>query len=69
MDAEDESNITDIELLPDGRICVFGTSLEVLDVLDAIQSGRDGTIRGRLQASECAAPPAPANLAGPGDRS
>ena len=28
MLATDETNITEIELLPDGRICVFGTSLK-----------------------------------------
>ncbi len=49
MNADDETNITDIELLPDGRICVFGTSLEVLEVLDELQGGRDSAVRRRLQ--------------------
>ena len=49
MLATDETNITEIELLPDGRICIFGTSLEVLDVLDDLQNGTDPAIRLRLQ--------------------
>lgn len=52
MDATDETNITEIELLPDGRICVFGTSLEVLDVLDELQGGTDPRIQQRLHARE-----------------
>jgi hypothetical protein len=50
MNAADESNITDIELLPDGRICVFGTSLEVLEVLDELQCRADSSVSGRLGA-------------------
>jgi hypothetical protein len=50
MNAEDETNITDIDLLPDGRICVFGTSIEVLEVLDQLQCGADSTVSGRLGA-------------------
>jgi len=49
MNADDETNITDIELLPDGRIYVFGTSLEVLDVLDGMQEGQDAAIKLRLR--------------------
>jgi hypothetical protein len=49
MLATDETNITEIELLPDGRICVFGTSLEVLDVLDELQGGADPQIHQRLK--------------------
>jgi hypothetical protein len=48
MNADDETNVTDIELLADGRICVFGTSLEVLEVLDRLQSGADASISERL---------------------
>ena len=51
MIATDETNITEIELLPDGRICVFGTSLEVLDLLDELQGGLDEKVRRRLEAS------------------
>jgi hypothetical protein len=48
MNADDETNITDIDLLPDGRICVFGTSLEVLEVLDQLQCGADAAVHERL---------------------
>jgi hypothetical protein len=48
MNANDETNITDIDLLSDGRICVFGTSIEVLEILDQLQSGADSAIRERL---------------------
>jgi hypothetical protein len=50
MNADDETNITDIDLLPDGRICVFGTSVEVLEVLDQLQCGSDHLVRERLEA-------------------
>ena len=36
MDADDEANITEIEILPDGRICVFGTSVSVIDVVSSL---------------------------------
>jgi hypothetical protein len=48
MNADDETNITDIELLPDGRVYVFGASAEVLDVLDQLQSGADPVVTDRL---------------------
>lgn len=54
MLATDETNITDIELLPDGRICVFGTSLDVLDLLDELQGGQDLVIQRRLAAVQAA---------------
>ena len=50
MNADDETNVTEIELLPDGRICVFGTSLEVLELLDGLQCGADGSVSERLDA-------------------
>ena len=48
MNADDETNVTDIELLPDGRIYVFGTSLAVLEVLDQLQCGADRSLSERL---------------------
>ncbi len=33
MDTDDETNITEITLLPDGRVFVFGLSREVLALL------------------------------------
>jgi hypothetical protein len=50
MNADDETNITEIELLPDGRIFVFGTSLEVLQVLDELQGNADSAVMERLNA-------------------
>jgi hypothetical protein len=49
MNADDETDITDIDLLPDGRICVFGMSVEVLEVLDQLQSGGDRSVSERLE--------------------
>ena len=51
MKADDEVNITEIELLPDGRICVFGLSAEVLEVLDRLSAGRDNELTKRLSAA------------------
>jgi hypothetical protein len=56
MLATDETNITEIELLPNGRICVFGTSLEVLDVLNELQGGLDEKVARRLEASSSKQP-------------
>lgn len=48
MSAADENLTTEIELLPDGRICVFGASLEVLELIDDVQGGSDEALRRRL---------------------
>jgi hypothetical protein len=45
----DESNVTDIELMPDGRIFVFGTSRQVLEVLSELQTTGNGEILARLR--------------------
>jgi hypothetical protein len=50
MEAYDETNITEIELLADGRICVFGTSIEVLEVLEQLQGKQAGPLSARLHA-------------------
>ena len=50
MKADDEANITEIEVLPDGRDCVFGTSAEVLAVLDKLHFSRQGSWEQRLGA-------------------
>jgi hypothetical protein len=36
MTSADESNITELEIGPDGRIYIFGASLQVLEVLDRL---------------------------------
>jgi hypothetical protein len=45
---EDESPISEISILPDGRVCLFGASQQVLEVLDAISLG-DPTLRSRIE--------------------
>ena len=47
--AGDETNVTDIELMPDGRIFVFGTSLEVLDVLQRLRTAPGDELEVRLE--------------------
>jgi hypothetical protein len=39
LNADDETSITEISFLPDGRICVFGSSREVLEVLESLELG------------------------------
>jgi hypothetical protein len=46
--ANDEMNLTELEIGPDGRVYVFGASQEVLQILDAIRN-RDESIRQRLE--------------------
>lgn len=47
MSLEDNSSISEINILPDGRVCLFGASQQVLEVLDAIPLG-DPTLRDRI---------------------
>lgn len=54
---QNETNVTDIELMPDGRIFVFGTSRQVLDVLNELQTARDGEISSRLETCGQTRPP------------
>ena len=49
MNASDECNITEIEVLPDGRVCVFGTSAEVLSVLQELRPDTAAVLEQRLQ--------------------
>lgn len=48
MNADDETSITEINLLPDGRICVFGSSREVLEILDELELG-DAALAARVR--------------------
>ena len=48
MNLDEETSITEITILPDGRIFVFGASREVLEVLDDLKLG-DETARERAQ--------------------
>jgi hypothetical protein len=45
--ADDETRISEITILPDGRICVFGMSRELLEILDGWNLG-DADIRQRI---------------------
>ena len=47
MQHEDETSMTEITILPDGRICIFGLSREVLEVLDAAELA-DTAVKQRL---------------------
>lgn len=49
MNADDETAITEIELLPDGRICVFGMSKQVLELLSALQPDPASNVSQRLE--------------------
>jgi hypothetical protein len=45
---DDETAITEISILPDGRVCVFGASRRVLAVLAELES-RDDAVRERAE--------------------
>jgi hypothetical protein len=47
MEAYEEEAVTDLEILPDGRIFVFGASKQVLEILNAIQGSSDPKILAR----------------------
>ena len=42
---EDETRITEITIQPDGRVYVFGTSRQVLEVLEALHPGDEKLLR------------------------
>jgi len=46
---EGESSISEISILPDGRLCIFGTSIQILELLDAIPLG-DPALQRRIKA-------------------
>ena len=48
MDANDELNITELELLKDGRVFVFGASREILSIMNEIQCSSDNRLGSRL---------------------
>lgn len=60
MTADDESLTSELVIGVDGRVHVFGTSLAILEALDAI-GVRGEAVRARLAAaSATVAPPTPA---------
>ena len=36
LNLEDDSQISEINILPDGRVCLFGASRQILEIMDAI---------------------------------
>ncbi len=67
MSDEEDASISEINILPDGRVCLFGASQQVLEVLDAIPLG-DPALRTRIDCLHAAesAPAAAPNCVGPG---
>lgn len=55
LQADDESRMTEISFLPDGRICVFGLSREVLQLLGDLDLGDPGLTR-RWESLRCLDP-------------
>ena len=51
---DDETAITEITFLPDGRLCLFGASREVLELLGSLDLG-DAALEIRLAAARRAA--------------
>jgi hypothetical protein len=47
---DDETRVTEIEVTADGRIFVFGTSLEVLEVLGQLPMADQRTLDRRIRA-------------------
>jgi len=57
---DDETSVTEITLLPDGRICLFGASREILNLLDKLRL-TDTAFKERLAAIRAVTPePIPA---------
>ncbi len=48
MNLDDESAMTEITILPDGRVCLFGASRQILDVFDAL-SWSESSLKERLE--------------------
>ena len=48
MTVEDDSSVSEITILPDGRVCLFGASQQVLETLEAIPWG-DPALKSRIE--------------------
>ena len=48
----DETNVTELEIGPDGRIYVFGASVKVLEILESLREHDDAMLK-RLERSRC----------------
>jgi len=51
---QDDSSISEINILSDGRVCLFGASRQVLEMLDAIPLG-DPALKSRTDCLRVAA--------------
>jgi hypothetical protein len=49
----EETSMTEISFLPDGRICVFGASIEIVDLLCRLNPG-DESLRTRRDSVQTA---------------
>ena len=47
---DDETSITEISFLPDGRVCLFGASREIIALLDHLKLGDKSLDLRHLQA-------------------
>lgn len=56
LQADEETPITEISFLPDGRVCVFGMSREVLQLLGELSLG-DPALARRYERLQAASPP------------
>ncbi len=57
---DDETAITEITFLPDGRLCLFGASREILELMGSLQLG-DTSLDSRLAALRTTQPVFPVN--------
>jgi hypothetical protein len=56
VELEDETNLTEITIQPDGRVFVFGASRPILDVLAGLSpdDSRIATLRAVVSGNKCA---------------
>jgi len=48
LEPEDETQLSEISILPDGRVCIFGASRQVIDAVAALNPS-DPAIRRRVE--------------------
>jgi hypothetical protein len=57
---DEETSMTEITFLPDGRLCLFGASREILELMDSLQLG-DTSLDSRLASLRTTQPVFPVN--------
>jgi hypothetical protein len=55
MEVDDESAVSEITILPDGRVFVLGASRQVLEILDVLNP-KDAGLKQRLERAGSGAP-------------